>query len=274
MKKKIYALKLNENSTKEKWLKIGVTGHWKGHSAGEFELDQHSYQQMIDNAKKRGLDIVTDYEHATLWSFDKAPAAGWISIDPLHLKVEDGELYAQIEWTATAAAHIEAKEYKFLSPVFVPNTLDQITGDNIGWTLHSVALTNTPFLSELGAIENKMNQQKEKNDMGIQEDLNKVKSDLDQATTAISAKDQKIADLEKQLEETNKEKTEAMVNSLIAEGKIAASQKDWAVKYALSDKEGFETYLSGVVPAMQDMEMFANSQSPGKKISAIDMSKV
>lgn len=274
MKNKLLALKLNENSTKEKWLKIGVTGGWKGHWAGEFELDESSYNEMIANAIARGIDIVTDYEHSTIFNPDKAPAAGWTSVEPLHLKVDNGNLYAQIEWTAIASAHILAKEYKFLSPVFVPNTIDHVTGNNIGWTLHSLALTNTPFLSELGAITNKLNQSKEKNDMGLQEDLNKANADLTAANSAITAKDTEINKLKTELEDANKKEAEMMVDVAVTDGKITAKQKDWALKYALSDKEGFTKFLEDAIAVNPDGEMFANKGNSAGTPVVMDMSKI
>ena len=257
MKKRLLALKLNENTIQEEWLKIGVTGHWKGHYAGEFELDNTSYQQMLDNAIKRGLDIVVDYEHETLWG-GKAPAGGWISIDPLGLKIDGEDFYAKIEWTQAAVAHIEAREYRYLSPVFVPNTIDPVTGNNVGWTLHSVALTNTPFLSELGAITNKQKEQT----MGLQEDLDKTRLDLSAAQVDSAAKDTKISDLEKQLEEANKEQVEAMVNSAVAAGKIAASQKEWAIALALSDRKSFDDFLVSVTSTPPGGQMFDNNNNP------------
>lgn len=268
MKKRLLALKLEKTTAQEQWLKIGVTGHWKGHYAGEFELDNASYQQMIDNAIKRGLDIVVDYEHETLWG-GKAPAGGWISIDPLGLKIDGEDFYAQIEWTQAAVAHIEAREYRYLSPVFVPNTIDPVTGNNVGWTLHSIALTNTPFLSELGAITNKQKEQT----MGLQEDLDKARQDLGTAQADSAAKDTKISDLEKALETSNKEQVEAMVNSAVSDGKIAASQKDWAIALALSDRKSFDDFLVSVTSTPPNGEMFKNSNNPAGATTII-LSKI
>ena len=53
---------------------------------------------------------------------------------------------------------IKNGEYRYLSPVLDPQTIDQVTGDDIGWGLHSAALTNKPFLEELGQVwANKFN---------------------------------------------------------------------------------------------------------------------
>ena len=58
----------------------------------------------------------------------------------------------------------------------------------------------------------------------------------------------KIENLEKKLASM---KAESLVNSAMAEGKITAAQKEWAIEYAASDPEGFGVYVakaSQVVP--------------------------
>lgn len=61
--------------------------------------------------------IVIDYDHQTLNAGSngaKAPAAGWIH----GVEWRDGRgLFARVEWTPAAKAHIEAGEYRYISPV-------------------------------------------------------------------------------------------------------------------------------------------------------------
>lgn len=75
-------------------------------------------------------DLCVDYEHQSLDAGQKAgpiPAAGWIKeLDPR----PDG-IWARISWTETAAACLQAKEYRYLSPVF---TYDPKTGDVLALT--------------------------------------------------------------------------------------------------------------------------------------------
>lgn len=63
--------------------------------------------------------IVIDYEHQTILSAEngqKAPAAGWFTADGMEWREGEG-LFAKVEWTEAARLHIEAKEYRFISPV-------------------------------------------------------------------------------------------------------------------------------------------------------------
>lgn len=65
--------------------------------------------------------VVIDYEHQTILSADngqKAPAAGWFTAEGMEWREGEG-LFAKVEWTEAARLHIEAKEYRFISPVIM-----------------------------------------------------------------------------------------------------------------------------------------------------------
>ncbi len=228
------------------WQKIGITGKWDGHSSGTFEMNQTIFEQMVANYERSGIDIVCDYEHQTLWG-GEAPASGWIHKDPVSLKAENGELLARIEWTDRAKAMIMSGEYRYLSPVFAPNTLSQTDGANIGWTLHSVALTNKPFLEELGEVRlNKLtqtNHEKEEGTMTKDEEValkaenEKLKSDNE----ALKAENQKHADAN----------AEAKVDAAIASKKLHPDQKDHALKMCKADPEGFDAFVAAAKPMIQ-----------------------
>lgn len=78
------------------------------------------------NAVAARTPIVIDYDHQTLFaatSGTKAPAAGWINA----VEWRKGEgLFAKVDWTPAAKAHIDAGEYRYISPVIL---YDQDTGD-------------------------------------------------------------------------------------------------------------------------------------------------
>lgn len=65
--------------------------------------------------------VVIDYEHQTLLSSENgkpAPAAGWFTAAGMEWREGEG-LFAKVEWTDVAKLHIEANEYKFISPVIL-----------------------------------------------------------------------------------------------------------------------------------------------------------
>lgn len=247
--KDLIALKGNVIASTDEWTKIGITGKWDGHPNGTFTMNEAVFAQMVTNYEEAQIDIVCDYEHQTLWG-DTAPASGWIQKEPISLKVEDGCFYAKIAWTDKAKGHIEAGEYKYLSPVFAPNTIAQGDGSDIGWTLHSVALTNKPFLEELDEVKaNKLTQlqhhkedtpmtEAEKIQMKALEDANK---DLKDENVALKndnkdLKDQATVHKDKEAENT--------VDAAIAAKKLHPEQKDSALKMCKADPEAFATLIS------------------------------
>lgn len=89
-----------------------------------------------------GVDLPFDYLHATELKApqgEEAPAAGWVREYRLN---ERGALEARVEWTARARTAIAAREYRYVSPVF-------LYGDQDG-RIHrfsSFGLTNKPNLA-------------------------------------------------------------------------------------------------------------------------------
>jgi len=136
-----------------KWHTIAVEGEWDGHWQGGFKLTAEDFERaaFIFNATKN--DVLVDYEHASLNPFlGKAPAAAWI--DQLQVRKDENgaSLVARFKWTDTAAEHIRLKEYRYLSPTINFRTRDRVSGEDIGTSIVSVALTNTPFLDELPEV--------------------------------------------------------------------------------------------------------------------------
>jgi phage I-like protein len=103
-------------------------------------------RQIVAALNQRKIDTVIDYEHATLKSKqtgEPAPAAGWLKSAGFTYIEGVGLCSTNFEWLPKAKDHIEAKEYKYISPVFLYDSTGAIT------TLINVALTNTPALDQL-----------------------------------------------------------------------------------------------------------------------------
>ena len=126
---------------------------------GKFEIGDKQMAQMMQNFENEMNDLVFDYGHASVWS-DEAPAAGWIK----EIVKKKLGLFARVEWTDKALAHFEAKEYKYVSPTIMFSALDRKTGMPIGAALHSVALTNVPYLDGMEPIVNENTDVNSKND--------------------------------------------------------------------------------------------------------------
>ncbi len=80
---------------------------------GEAVMDADAAAAIIAEFKRRGIEMVIDYEHQTMQDV-QAPAAGWIK--ELLWKGKEG-LWAVCEWTARAAEYLQNREYRYFSPV-------------------------------------------------------------------------------------------------------------------------------------------------------------
>lgn len=105
-----------------------------------WKIDGRIADRVIAFAAARQTPFVIDYEHQTLYTEQNgkpAPAAGWFK----SMEWRDGVgLFATApEWTAAAAAHIDAREYRFFSPVF---SYDPVSGEVLQMLMG--ALTNNP----------------------------------------------------------------------------------------------------------------------------------
>ncbi|CAM4094338.1 phage protease [Acinetobacter pragensis] len=116
------------------------------YDAPHWELTPERGHQMAAALNQRKIDMVIDYEHATLKSKttgEPAPAAGWLKSAGFTYVEGVGLCSTDFEWLDKAKTHIEAQEYKYISPVFLYTKTGDITA------LINVALTNTPALDQL-----------------------------------------------------------------------------------------------------------------------------
>ncbi|RKG41456.1 MULTISPECIES: phage protease [Acinetobacter] len=114
--------------------------------APHWNLTPERGEQIVAALNQRSIDMVIDYEHATLEAQktgEPAPAAGWLKSGGFQYIEGVGVCSAKFEWTDKAAGFIGSREYKYLSPVFLYNKAGEVQH-----LLH-VALTNTPNLDQL-----------------------------------------------------------------------------------------------------------------------------
>ncbi len=115
-------------------------------SKGDFIFDDDAAKSVMASYEKHGIDLMIDYDHASLaWtSLDPAQsgkAAGWFN-----LQMRGGELWAvNVRWTPSAATALRAKEWRFMSPAFETKD-DRIVG------LLNVAITNIPATHRLDPL--------------------------------------------------------------------------------------------------------------------------
>lgn len=122
------------------WVQLVPSGTFSGMDGrGPYTLDDPDEVITRTRARARDRPLPIDYDHALEAEGHgvPAPAAGWI----VAIEARDGELWGRVEWTKAAAERIRAREYRYLSPVFLHDSEGRILA------LGRAGLTNRPNLA-------------------------------------------------------------------------------------------------------------------------------
>jgi len=139
-----------EGGGREGWTQIALTGKFLGHWQGPFELTEDDLAVMVENKNRFVNPILFDYGHESVWN-SAALASGWGHEFEIGKKGQ--ALYSNTEWTDEASSRIRAGELKYISPVIMFSTIDPYTGDDLGPSIWTVGLLNTPFLDGMDPVE-------------------------------------------------------------------------------------------------------------------------
>ena len=128
------------------WVHILPRGEVRIEGGDPLVMDDEAAVHVLDAFAALSHDVVIDYEHQTMDNI-QAPAAGWIQ----DLDWRADGLWARVSWTATAAAYIRNREYRYLSPVLAfDKTTRRIK------RLVNCALTNQPAMMDAPALVAKL----------------------------------------------------------------------------------------------------------------------
>jgi phage I-like protein len=132
---------LPEGATPPEWVKLMPAGAVEAVDGRKWTVDPAT----VVAASKAGVDLVVDYEHQTDHAErngQPAPAAGWVK----ELEARPDGIWGRVAWTAKAAAHLAAREYRYLSPTFMHTKAGAVT------RILRAALTNAPAIHDLPAL--------------------------------------------------------------------------------------------------------------------------
>lgn len=252
------------------WVHLLPNGYMQGRDGRSFDLADPG--GLILAFQANGIDLPVDYQHqndnpeARLKG--PVPAAGWIK----ELQQRDDGIWGRVEWTATAADLICAKEYRFISPSFLhhPKTHEIMR-------LKGAGLVHNPnlYLTALAAQETQMTQAPA---TPAQPDLQAFCARLTKllglpadaapdallakisAATAVApdpAKYMPIAAVQEMLQDRRMERTENdtsrkadKVERAAKEHFITNGMKSWALALCQSDEAAFDDFCKSSGPTL------------------------
>lgn len=241
VREKLYFNSIAMGNEEEK-IKIVPVGKFPDHPDGGHEVTYNDVQEMANNCKRSGIDILFDYGHESLWN-PKAEAAGWSLKEEAEAR-EDGLYISFPELTNNAQLKVNDKEFRYLSPVYRKGA------GNRGAELLSVALTNTPFFrNEIDHFKNSFTH----NNGGIKMhksitgffNLDETANENDVADKIDSLKESlkinSVTDFNHGNSKNNPD-PDIIVNSAIETGKILPAEKELWIAY-LNSSPGKATEL-------------------------------
>ena len=134
----------------ETWIQLFKVGDFYDWRYGDFSINAEHFERMVENFTTRAASVPGDYDH----SFSKGEgsvSAGWTKAVEVRDGAEGPEMWGQVVLTERAAEQVRAGEYRFISPEFSLNHMNE-RGEAIGPCLLAWALTNRPFLEGMAEV--------------------------------------------------------------------------------------------------------------------------
>lgn len=188
------------NGAAPEWVQLLPPGPWiEGRDGRRWKFGLAEQRSVLDRFAGGRIDLPIDREHATELKGavgDEAPAAAWIT--ELADRNGDGGMWGRVDWTARGRAQVEAREYRYLSPVFFyTEDLRIVALDSAGLTnkpnLHLTALNRQGETMEDDTMRKALCQMlglpETATDQEIQAAVAGVQSDLGTATNRAMSKD-------------------------------------------------------------------------------------
>lgn len=245
------------DATAPEWLHLLPAGEFKG-ADGRGPYAAPDMDALISLFDSEGNKLAVDENHSTDLAAKQghpAPARGWI----VELQKRDDGLYGRVEWTPEGERIFNAKEYGFLSPVFLHSAAKPF---KVAKMLR-VSLTNDPNLTDLKSLHSQQ-------ETAMLEQLRKalgLPETADEATvlaavtashtaqTAHAALMSRIAEAAGVAKETA---PDALVTAIQARGKVSAT-----------DAENAELKTQ-LVSMQAQLTTLATSTAQDKATTAID----
>jgi phage I-like protein len=212
-------------------------------------------------AGRRQLPI--DYEHQTEHAKQNgrpAPAAGWIK----GLQARDDGIWGVVDWTASGAAHLARREYRYISPVFLHTTAGEVT------CLLRAALTKDPALDQLTALARRededmdlaelrtlLNLADDADDVAIVDKVRELMTTARNTATPDASQYVPIGDYQRAVEEVYRlnqgielQAATEHVEQLVRAGKVLPWMRQWAVSLCTTNKPALDAFVAKIHPGL------------------------
>ena len=287
--------------TAPEWFLLFRAGWNEVEGEGRFLVDKEAFLIVAGHFGRRGNDIVVDYEHQTVDGV-KAPAAGWINelrwedgrgimarcrwTDAAggHIAKQEYRYFSPVFFVRKtdnrlvglhSVALTNAPKTNHLTPILAklnPHSTEEKTMDFLKKLIAKLGLSADAGEEDVLAAVAKLNDKPpEQVEVVAKEVLAALDMDSGEVSTVVASihalkqagkgmvSREEFDALQTQLAQGQAEK---VVAKALEAGKITPDQRDWAMTYAGTDPDGFDTFVTKapvVVPL---------SQLPGKKAEA------
>jgi len=134
----------------ETWIQLFKVGDFYDWRYGDFSINAEHFSRMVENFTTRAASVPGDFDHSFAQG-EGSLAAGWTKALEVREGPEGPELWGQVVLTERAAEAVRSGEYRFISPEFSLNHMNE-RGEAIGPCLLAWGLTNRPFLEGMAEV--------------------------------------------------------------------------------------------------------------------------
>lgn len=149
-------VRLADGERVESWNQIAYEGEWSGHAAGPFQFTRDTFEAIIANFRRREQGLPVTFGHPRD-SVQAALAGQAGRIVDLRIgkdhKGRGASLEALIRFTPRAAEMVRAGELEHCSVVVGFESVDEVTGEEIGPELYELGLVVQPFLADMRPLQ-------------------------------------------------------------------------------------------------------------------------
>lgn len=255
----IDAASVQLDADRKSWVQLlPAAGEIKARDGRKWRLSDPEAVIAATRAHHGHKPIAVDYDHQlmnTAKNGQPAPAAGWI----VDLAARKDGIWGLIEWTAKAAAHLQAREYRFISPTFYSA---RATGEIT--RIANAGLTNEPALEmmALASIQRENMEEIEgelRSLLNLADDapadaiLEAVRGLSNAASAAATARPDRFvpielfeevtAELNRNSQGMSQEAASIAVDREIAAGRLIPAMRDWALDLCRANKPAFDGFV-------------------------------